>query len=129
MILDKSINKSLLSLGDVIYLKDLKPFWYQNFAYRWSFLNDYNTAVMGLRRHENDPFINDLYRTILSTVKDITNFVQTFHPFRIRSIISRLNNGQIYTHPNFRIYHSALFDPNWLCNVCIPFCLIASKFK
>lgn len=102
--------------GDVIFLSDMKPFWFTNFAYRWSFINDYNTAVIGIK-DDLDDFMKQVYLRVLlaSHENDKFHFLRAFHPFSIRAIISKLNNGNLYNHSSFKIYHSALFDPVWLC--------------
>jgi WD repeat and SOF domain-containing protein 1 len=36
--------------GDVLFLRDMSLFWTENFAYRWSQLETWNTAVLGLNK-------------------------------------------------------------------------------
>lgn len=46
--------------GDVIYLRDMKSLWRENFAYKWSGTSRINTAVVGINKELN-PVIKVLY--------------------------------------------------------------------
>ena len=102
--------------GDIVFLRDMRPFWSKTFVHRWSANDDYNTAVMGLQLSDTK-LVTTIYETILNDTKhrDI-NLVDAFYPTRIKDTIKKLNNGKIYNYLNFLVYHSALFDPAWLCN-------------
>lgn len=102
---------------DFIYLEDLKPFWSMNFAYRWSHLDDFSFSVIGLKNNLENT-INEFLRRLFSpsSGKSTNSFLQLFHPFSIRDIIVELNKGNLYNYKSFKIYHSALFDPSWLCH-------------
>ena len=100
--------------GDVIFLRDMRPFWNKNFVHRWSFTEDYNTAVMGLRLNRSKS-IEAIYEKIIQTPR-LTNLVAAFYPTKIKNTIRDLNNGDIFFYKDFSVYHSILFDPSWLCN-------------
>jgi hypothetical protein len=107
--------------GDVIYLKDMKAFWNSNFAYKWSNQDYINTAVLGIDPSSN--FTQRLYEAILSSTAQLyyrlVGFTRPFHPQRIFEELFLLNHNrkiQVYKSEHFRIYHSVLFDPAWLCN-------------
>ncbi len=102
---------------DFIYLNDLKPFWLMNFAYRWSDLNDFSMAVFGIRK-DFDGLMSKFIKQLLVRSSDASasEFLRSFHPFFVRDLILTLNNGNLYSYLTFKIYHSVLFDPAWLCN-------------
>ena len=104
--------------GDVFYLRDMRPFWNKNFVHRWSFTEDYNTAIMGLNLNRSKA-IDDLYANILQIDNLISKFfidlVGAFYPARIRDSV-RVLNGNIYHYKDFEVFHSIMFDPAWLCN-------------
>lgn len=96
--------------GDVIYLKDMSLLWFYNFAYRWSFTNDYNTAIMGLNKDMNNS-IKSLYSYIINECNSIEKCISLFHPISITDILNKLNKKTALVKMN-----SLLFDPSWLCN-------------
>ena len=98
--------------GDVFYLRDMRPFWSKNFVHRWSFTEDYNTAIMGLQLNRSSS-IEAIYKFILENNHDL---VSGFYPARVKDTIYQINNGNIYHYKDFEVYHSILFDPAWLCN-------------
>jgi len=106
MVLD--IFGGIYTDGDVIYLKDMRLLWKHNFAYRWSYLDEYNTAIIGLNRHLN-PSINELY----TKFKEKTSIMKQFHPLEIKKFLNLTN---IYDSKVLRALHSVIFDPIWLCN-------------
>jgi hypothetical protein len=58
-----------------------------------------------------------LNRLLLSSSDNSTDkFLQSFHPFSVRDQIITLNKGNLFDYKSFKIYHSALFDPSWLCH-------------
>lgn len=90
--------------GDVLFLKDMRPFWFQNFAYSAPSNQDYSTNVLGLRRDRN---IENVYREILSGYNgDESKFCQIFQSDSTKKALNAY----------FNIYHSVLFDPAWTCN-------------
>ena len=99
--------------GDVFYLRDMRPFWNKNFVHRWSFTENYNTAIMGLRLNHSQS-IETVYEYILKTSNK--NLVNGFYPDKIKNAISTLNNRDIYFFKDLNVYHSIIFDPAWLCN-------------
>lgn len=98
--------------GDVFYLRNMKPFWTKNFVHRWSFLEDYNTAIMGFMKIRSET-VEKIYGQIINNSLDL---VGGFHPFGVKHAVSHLNGGKIYKFNEFNAYHSAFFDPAWLCN-------------
>jgi hypothetical protein len=102
---------------DFIYLKDLKPFWLTNFGYRWSHLNDFSFSLLGIMKNIDTEMNEILNRLLLSSSDNSTDkFLQSFHPFSVRDQIITLNKGNLFDYKSFKIYHSALFDPSWLCH-------------
>lgn len=102
--------------GDVLFLRDMKPFWQQNFVYRWSFTHNYNTAVMGINSKFNEN-IEKLYEYIIETSNNEMDLVQGFYPTNVKNAIFLLNGKRsIYNYTGLNVYHSVLFDPAWLCN-------------
>ena len=101
--------------GDVIYLKDMNLLWYfGNFAYRWSFTNTINTAVLGINRHVNSS-IDELYKEILIKSTDTLTLMNAFHPNLVSDVITANNLNSIYNYAPIKVLHSYLFDSAWLC--------------
>jgi len=99
--------------GDVIYLEDMRLLWEKNFAYRWSFTNEYNTAVIGINK-QFDPRISELYKKFADGNEiSFRSFVPLFHPHRLRRL---LEEGNIFNSTILPSYHPHLFDPAWLCH-------------
>jgi len=96
--------------GDVIYLKDMSLLWNYNFAYKWSFTDGYNTAVMGINKNIDNSIIS-IYNQILPHCNSITNCIAFFHPSSISQILAQLNKKSVLIKMN-----SLLFDPSWLCH-------------
>jgi hypothetical protein len=102
--------------GDVIFLRDMRPFWEKNFVHRWSYGTSYNTAVMGLKLNRSQG-IEAIFDYVLNNrVFAAKNLVGRFYPSRIKDTILALNNGGGFNYTDFEVYHSVLFDPAWLCN-------------
>jgi len=100
--------------GDFMYLKDMKPLWELNFAYRWSFTSNLNTAVMGIGNKSDFSLIIE---KLISGSNYLQGTLAAFHPFyRISPLIKNLNFGSIFNYKPFLIIHSYFFDPAWLCN-------------
>ena len=91
----------------------MKPFWNLNFAYRWSYTDNINTAIMGISDKKNYTiFLNK----IISYSSSINDLINKFYPFTIlSSILRNTNNNSLYDYEPFLILHSYLFDPAWLC--------------
>lgn len=101
--------------GDVFFLRDMKPFYSKNFVHRWSASEDYNTAVMGLQVESKK--VENIYKEIFKNIEATKlSLVNGFYPSRIKAAIKKLSYGDIYNYPYLKVYHSALFDPAWLCN-------------
>ena len=99
--------------GDVIFLRDMKPFWYRNFVYRWSFTDWYNTAIMGFRKNHG-VHVEKLYKTIIGQHGSL---VSGFYPLHVKDVVAGLSNGNIYHYEDLEVFSSVLFDPAWLCFV------------
>lgn len=83
---------------DTLLLRDLQPFFLIEFAYRWSILDGFNTAVLRLFPGSNTTSI-----VINRGRQDKTPYA--FYPTTIHT----------YSLPtNFYRFPSALFDPIWL---------------
>ena len=98
--------------GDVIYLRDMMPFWKKNFVYRWSYGHSYNTAIMGLKLNRSKA-INAIYEKILNENTELTT---GFHPRNVTNVVKSLNGKDIYDYEDFEVFLNILFDPSWLCN-------------
>jgi WD repeat and SOF domain-containing protein 1 len=105
--------RGLYTDGDIFYLRDMSPFIHKDFVHRWSATEDYNTAVMGLNSKRIDKIYKEIFKNIDRTG---LNLVDGFHPSRIKDAIKKLNNGDIFSYINLKVYHSVVFDPAWLCN-------------
>ena len=103
--------------GDTIYLKDMRFFWYFNFSYRWTFLNAYNTAVLGIHKHYNSS-LDQFYRVVFAEAATLDDIIHSLHPQSMSHTISRLNrnNGSIYDYEPLLALHSHFFDGAWLCH-------------
>ena len=99
-----------------MYLKDMRFFWYFNFAYRWSFTKYYNTAMMGFNK-KIDSSINNLINAINKNQSSINDLISGFHPERLSRTASSLNKeGTIYNYKPLIPLHSHFFDGAWLCH-------------
>ena len=78
-----------------------------------------------------DAEMNELLNRLLlsSSDKSTDKFLQSFHPFSVRDQIIILNKGNLFNYKSFKIYHSALFDPSWLCHNHILDNSAKNKFK
>jgi hypothetical protein len=103
--------------GDTIYLKDMRFLWYINFAYRWSYLSTYNTAVMGFNKYIN-PSISELLNSINTESSSIDSLIGSFHPDSVSRYVNRLNtfSKTIFDYDPLLALHSHFFDGAWLCN-------------
>ena len=101
--------------GDVIYLKDMRSLWPFNFAYRWSFTQNLNTAVLGIN-FRVDPTIERVYDQALGAYWfGLRGFYYLFHPYTISSIVRTLNDQHLFNYRTLRALNCVLFDPAWLC--------------
>lgn len=98
--------------GDVIYLRDMRPFLNLNFVYRWSFTLEYNTAIMGLKKKRNK-LIEEFYSDVIFSNQ---NLASAFHPHSIQRLIYSKTNGNSFNNSFFKVFHSDVFDPGWLCD-------------
>jgi len=95
--------------GDVLFLRDMRPLYYSgiNFSYRWSFKEEYNTAV--LRLHAN----STTNRKIISQA--MLNKMN-FHPFEIKNYLLTNTSDSSSYNDQLYMYSVPLFDPLWLKN-------------
>ena len=100
--------------GDVIYLKEMSLLWPYNFAYRWSYTNNYNTAILGINKNLN-PKISLLYERIVKNNAHLNTLINSFHPHSLSNLVRSLNRNTIYDYELLKTYHSFLFDPAWTC--------------
>ena len=94
--------------ADTLLLRDWEELWgwHGAFAYRWSRLEKYNTAV--LRLHRNSAIGSFLFKTALANGLD-------FHPMTISRYTKDAEvEGLLLRLPD------ALFDPAWLKSVSLP---------
>jgi WD repeat and SOF domain-containing protein 1 len=84
--------------ADILLLRDLQPFYMHEFAYRWSILDEFNTAILRLYPQSN-------ISSILLNRAHQTRTPSVFFPTSIRS----------YLHPTvLNRIPSVFFDPLWL---------------
>ena len=100
--------------GDVIYLKDMYLLWEHNFAYRWSYTQNYNTAVLGVNKRSASP-INLLLKRIISPQSDVNQLIASLHPYALSNTVRGMNSNNIYGFKPLHAFHSFLFDPAWTC--------------
>ncbi|CAF1026324.1 unnamed protein product [Brachionus calyciflorus] len=107
--------------GDVFYLKDMSLLWTRNFAYKWSHLNELNTAVLGINKNV-DSRINEIYDLIFEKfslrpryliLEKLDKIIAKSHPESISYFIGK---DKLFNNDYLKVYHSFLFDPIWLCN-------------
>ncbi len=83
---------------DTLFLRDMQPFFAHEFAYRWSILDAFNTAVLRLFPQSNTS----------SIIIDHARRTETPYAFYPTSL-------HLYSLPaNFYRLPSAFFDPIWL---------------
>jgi len=84
--------------ADILLLRDLQPFYPHEFAYRWSTLNEFNTAILRLYPKSD-------ISTILIDLAHQNQSPSIFFPLSIRS----------YLHPiTLNRLPFTFFDPLWL---------------
>jgi hypothetical protein len=88
----------------VIYLKDTRILWNDNFAYKWSFKKYSNTAVLGVDKYTN-PEISSLYDE-LKKKPNIYEMIFQLHPVKLGS----MKFGVLNPNPLIQ-YSTELFDP------------------
>lgn len=90
--------------------------WNQNFAYRWSNQNYYNTAVLGIDKYHN-PSIKALYAH-LKTMNGIESIMSWLYPIQFTSMMEFVSHQKRFSFNSsfFNSYSSYFFDPAWLCN-------------
>ncbi len=86
--------------------------WTINFAYRWSFTNRINNAVIGINNKQS---IKKLLETIKSISLTSDDLVKNFNPAKVSYTIADRNKGSCFDYEPFKVLHSYLFDPAWLC--------------
>ena len=102
--------------GDTIYLRDMRMLWYMNFSYRWSFLEQYNTAVIGFNK-KLDPSIDALLSAINTEQSSLESLIRGFHPNSVSVHVRKLNKlNSVYNYQPLVNLHSYFFDGAWLCN-------------
>lgn len=88
-----------------------------NFAYRWSYTTNYNTAVMGINRKLVDKS-DKLYSIFINeTTNSISNLISQLHPNELSRLVrNRLgDNSEIFSYDALQVFHSCFFDPAWVC--------------
>lgn len=101
--------------GDVMYLKDMRIFWGTNMAYRWSFTENFNTAIIGIN-NKNDPYLNAFINYLKDTYNDVGSFIKAVHPYSMTNIVkNNLKEDDIFKNKIFKMLHTGILDPSWLC--------------
>lgn len=96
--------------GDVIFLKETNLLWKDNFAYKWSYTDNINTAIIGMNKYFRN-HSSYFYDRIFSKEKSTSALISSLHPFSLSSKIRSKFFGKF----EIKIYHSFLFDSAWLC--------------
>jgi hypothetical protein len=100
---------SVYTDADVVYLKDMRMFWFENFAYRWSSQAFYNTAVMGLNKYLN-PSILVLYERICHSARTLGQLIEAFHPVALSSKLQEISKeNQMFNFESIKSYHRFIF--------------------
>ena len=89
--------------GDVIFLKDARILWNENFAHRWSYVDYYNTAVIGLNKHVT-PSIHKIYDSIIKQSHDINGLIMYFHPIDFSRHLQRISNEPMFNFTSMFSY-------------------------
>ena len=99
-----------------MFLRDFSLLWQENFAYRWSNLKSWNTAVMGFNKYLS-PSVKPLLKAIVADARSFNDLVNRFHPLELESQIKLVSpDDNVFTFQPMRTFHSYLFDPAWLCS-------------
>ncbi|RIB19136.1 hypothetical protein C2G38_1889039, partial [Gigaspora rosea] len=94
--------------ADVLLVRDMRPLYYANFefSYRWSYLNEYNTAVLRLWKESQSSKM---------VIRGAINNNMSFHPWDIRKYLSIHENSTLKeTNKFIYMLPPGLFDPLWL---------------
>ncbi|KAF0532743.1 wd repeat and sof domain-containing protein 1 [Gigaspora margarita] len=94
--------------ADVLLVRDMRPLYYANFefSYRWSYLNEYNTAVLRLWKESQSSKM---------AIRGAINNNMSFHPWEIRKYLSiHENSTHRETNKFIYMFPPGLFDPLWL---------------
>jgi hypothetical protein len=101
--------------GDIIFLRDLSLLYNENFAYKWSYSPQFNTAIIGFNKYVN-PQGGKLVEHVLARTNSALRLTLLFHPFKLAEHIAALNRtSTVFDNDLLRMYHSYLFDSAWLC--------------
>jgi hypothetical protein len=92
--------------ADVMWLRDAWPFRGHEFAYRWSYLPHYNTAVMALERNSNIG-AQLIEAAAAASQHNLSLSFEAFHPHRLAGYCQERGL-------QWDMLPSALFDPLWL---------------
>jgi hypothetical protein len=95
----------------------MEPLWnFGNFAYRWSFVEKMNTAVLSINK-KKDMTIIDLYNRIVKKSNNLDDLISNFHPDEVSKEIVILNvlKNNVFDYKPLKILNQLLFDPAWLC--------------
>ena len=87
--------------------------------YKWSYTNNYNTAVMGLNKYTST-FIKEFFDSIKGTFSSITDLIGIFHPIGgLTNFVTQFAGASsIYDNKKVRLYHSKLFGGfNFFLNI------------
>jgi hypothetical protein len=90
--------------GDVIFFKDTRILWNENFAYRWSYVEYYNTAVLGLNKYKN-PSTKLIYDSVMTQPGGVDNFIDIFFPERFFQHVASVSKGGNFQFDTMTSYH------------------------
>jgi hypothetical protein len=96
----------------------MEPLWnFGNFAYRWSYVEKMNTAVLSINK-KKDMTIIDLYNKIVKKTRTLDDLIANFHPDEVSKEIAILNvlkKNSVFGYKPLKVLNQFLFDPAWLC--------------
>jgi hypothetical protein len=100
----------LLKDGDVFYLRDLRMLFMFDFIYKWSYTDQYNTAIIGIRKQKNPSMVNFYGKAVLSS-HSVEGFASYFHPFAVTNHGPGSEGVNIYDYKGLKLLHSSMLDP------------------
>ena len=94
----------------------MEPLWnFGNFAYRWSFVEKMNTAVLSINK-KKDMTIIDLYNRIVKKSRNLDDLISNFHPDEVSKEIVILNvlKNNVFEYKPLKILNQFNFPSNEL---------------
>lgn len=89
-----------------------------NFAYRWSYTDNFNTAVMAINLIDEAGRVraDALYARFVNDASSWQRLISYLHPMSMRArLLDAHSHADIFAYENLKMLHTCLFDPAWLC--------------